>query len=149
MPVVILPCRALLGIYVQAAICVFSGRPYDSHWETILKGLNSVTLFRLSLCSSEMFKVVMIYVRATQPESSSIDEVRVGGPNDRLSLVPTDVIRGSQSGRFRGNSDLDSETILSRELKQNRRPESLQYRLGSRYCNDSQAILVTRIADAG
>ncbi|KAJ7018100.1 hypothetical protein C8F04DRAFT_1199462 [Mycena alexandri] len=29
-----------LGVYREAAICIFIGRPYDSHWATILNGLS-------------------------------------------------------------------------------------------------------------
>ncbi|KAJ7018090.1 hypothetical protein C8F04DRAFT_1278198 [Mycena alexandri] len=81
-----------MGIYAQAAICILSGRPYDSHWEAIFKDLDNVSLFRLSLGSPEMFKVVMTYVRLNQPNSSSVDEVRVGGPQDLLSRIPTDIL---------------------------------------------------------
>ncbi|KAJ7025304.1 hypothetical protein C8F04DRAFT_1300316 [Mycena alexandri] len=50
------------------------------------------TDFVLGLRSPEMFEVVMTYVRATQPESSSVDEFCSGCPGDQLLRIPMDVI---------------------------------------------------------
>jgi hypothetical protein len=85
---------------------MLQGRPYGPHWEQFLRRLDVQTLFKLSLRSSDMFRVVMGYVQERIPESCHKDEcelesayfapgifaaVQVGGPLDRLSKVPVEL----------------------------------------------------------
>ncbi|KAJ7916703.1 hypothetical protein B0H13DRAFT_2323180 [Mycena leptocephala] len=69
---------------------MLQGRPYGPHWEQFLRRMDMQTLFKLSLQSSEIFRVVMGYVQGRIPESCHKDELRVGGPPDRLSKVPVE-----------------------------------------------------------
>jgi hypothetical protein len=67
---------------------MLQGRPYRLHWEQFLRRLDMQTLFKLSLRSSEMFRVVMGYVQEHIPESCHKDECELDLPY--CSAVPLD-----------------------------------------------------------
>ncbi|KAJ7908621.1 hypothetical protein B0H13DRAFT_2331270 [Mycena leptocephala] len=80
-----------LGVYDEVALVMLDGRPYGPHWEQLLRRLDIQTLFKLSLRSREMFRVVMAYVQEHNPDSCHKDELRFGGTRDRLSKVPVEL----------------------------------------------------------
>jgi hypothetical protein len=53
---------------------MLQGHPYELHWQQSLCYLDVQTLFKLSLRSSDMFRVVMGYVQEHIPESCHKDE---------------------------------------------------------------------------
>ncbi|KAJ7894785.1 hypothetical protein B0H13DRAFT_1885789 [Mycena leptocephala] len=48
-----------LGVYDDVSVTILQGRPYGPHWEQFLLRLDVQALFKLSLRSSDMFRVVM------------------------------------------------------------------------------------------
>jgi hypothetical protein len=53
---------------------MLQGRPYRPHWEQFLRRLEGQTLFKFSLRSSDMFRVIMGYVQERIPKSCHKDE---------------------------------------------------------------------------
>ncbi|KAJ7038521.1 hypothetical protein C8F04DRAFT_1179540 [Mycena alexandri] len=91
------PREPLLSVYNDAAICILEGCPYDAHWASILSTIDVVSLFKLSLRSEWLFKIVMSHVRACQPSCSNplqenILPDHMGGPKDCLSTLPVELL---------------------------------------------------------
>ncbi|KAJ7025249.1 hypothetical protein C8F04DRAFT_1191603 [Mycena alexandri] len=80
-----------LSDYNHAAICTLEGRPYDEHWAEVLSTLDIISLFKLSIRSAQLFKVVMAHVRSCQPSSNCSIQNCGSGPHDRLSSLPVEL----------------------------------------------------------
>ncbi|KAJ7643148.1 hypothetical protein DFH06DRAFT_1137096 [Mycena polygramma] len=83
-----------LGVYNTVAVSMMRGTPYNCEWARVFSSLDIATLFLLSLRSREMFRLVLEYVKEQSLASSHVDEltVRKGGPLDRLSKIPVNLI---------------------------------------------------------
>ncbi|KAJ7023361.1 hypothetical protein C8F04DRAFT_1240209 [Mycena alexandri] len=78
------------GFKINMFSCNFPPEPSCAMLD--FDGLPLTNLSIFILRSPEMFEVVMTYVRATQPESSSVDEFRSGCPGAQLLCILTDVV---------------------------------------------------------
>jgi hypothetical protein len=63
-----------LGLYDAVSVDMMDGRPYDWAWAQIFRRFDAETLFKLSLRSCSMFKIVMEYVKECTPATHHVDE---------------------------------------------------------------------------
>jgi hypothetical protein len=66
------------GVYDEVSVAMLEGRSYGPHWAQFLRRLDVQTLFKFSLRSSDMFRVVMAYVQEHNPETCHKDECELG-----------------------------------------------------------------------
>ncbi|KAJ7677868.1 hypothetical protein DFH06DRAFT_1121430 [Mycena polygramma] len=80
-----------LGVYNTVAVSMLQGRPYDSNWAYVFRTLDLHTLFKLSLRSPEMCRLVLEYVNENRPACWQADEFIMGSCFDYLSKMPVEL----------------------------------------------------------
>ncbi|KAJ6473614.1 hypothetical protein C8R47DRAFT_1076588 [Mycena vitilis] len=81
-----------LGVYNTVAVSMLKGRPYDSNWAYVFRTLDLLTLFQLALCSREMCRLVLEYVKENRPAWWHADElIRGSCCSDYLSKIPVEL----------------------------------------------------------